>query len=211
VSPTSPAEHARLLDADQYLVIPWKNGLGSTREIALWPPGTDLSGDFLWRVSLADVIADCEFSRFPGYDRTIVLVGGKGMELNFDQTSARARLIVTGASRRFSGDWLTHCRLLDGPVRDFNVMSARNRVEHRCELVTREVVEFIWEPAVETLLCFCIRGALVLKMKGSGEWHLKGEQSLMLPADAVQSGRTSLMLISHARDSLGLMVRLRSL
>ena len=209
---SSPAENAQLLDAGHYRLMPWKNGLGTTHEIAVYPPGAKLAaGDFLWRVSLADVVSDCDFSLFPGFDRTIALVSGKGMELNFDQTSANARLVVPGASRRFSGEWLTHCRLLDGPVRDFNVMTARGKAEHRCELVTREVVEFAWEPLVETLLCYCLRGTVVIKMPGSGEWHLASGQSLCLPMHATGADRASLMLVSHARNSLAIMVRLRHL
>lgn len=205
----TPADQAQLLDAAHYRVMPWKNGQGTTREVALYPPGASLAaGDFLWRVSLAEVNADGDFSMFPGYDRTLVLVSGGGMELNFDQTSARARLTVPGASRRFSGDWLTHCRLIGGPVCDFNVMSARGKIEHRVELVTREAVEFVWEPAVETVLCYCLRGTLVLKMAGSGERHVEQDQSLLLPADPAATGRASAMVISHARDTMAVLVRL---
>ena len=209
---TSPAEHAQLLDAAHYRLMPWKNGLGTTHEIAVHPPQASLAaGDFLWRVSLADVTSDCDFSLLPGYDRTIALVSGKGMELDFDQTSAKARLMIPGASRRFSGDWLTHCRLLDGPVRDFNVMTARGQVEHHCDRVSGDALETEWDPVAETLLCYCIRGTLVVKMSGSGEWQVSADQSLYLPTHATRPNRVRLMLASHTRETLSLLVRLRSL
>ena len=60
-----------------YRLMPWKNGLGTTTEIAIHPAEADLAGQpFDWRVSMADVTTDGEFSRFPGYDRSI-LHGGR--------------------------------------------------------------------------------------------------------------------------------------
>ena len=51
---------------------PWRNGGGVTRELASSPEGVD---DFDWRVSIAEVTASGDFSRFPGVDRTIVRLG----------------------------------------------------------------------------------------------------------------------------------------
>src|SRR6476619_3067787 len=70
----------RLLTPNDYRSMPWKNGAGRTTEIAVHPPGAALDA-FAWRVSIADVERDGPFSRFPGIDRTIVLLGGSGMRL----------------------------------------------------------------------------------------------------------------------------------
>ena len=59
---------------------PWKNGGGTTREIAAFPPGAGLD-DFGWRLSVAEVERDGPFSVFSGVDRTIVLLDGAGMRL----------------------------------------------------------------------------------------------------------------------------------
>ncbi|WP_344566156.1 HutD/Ves family protein [Streptomyces axinellae] len=53
--------------------MPWKNGSGSTREVAAQPVGSRLA-DFDWRVSVADVGGDGPFSPFPGVDRVITLI-----------------------------------------------------------------------------------------------------------------------------------------
>ena len=59
---------------------PWKNGGGVTREALRVPP----SGDpFQWRVSLAQIDASGPFSDFTGYDRTLVLLEGGGLSLEF--------------------------------------------------------------------------------------------------------------------------------
>lgn len=202
---------ARLLGPDDYKVMPWKNGLGTTTEIAIHPPGAGLAAaPFDWRVSLADVGADGDFSRFPGYERSILVAGGAGMELGFD-SAPPARLTGLGAMTSFSGDWYTRCRLLDGPVRDFNVMSARARVEHLCIPILGNHVEFVWDPRRETLLCYSIQGNLVLKMRDSAEWGLEAGHALLLPAVEGAPMGASLIVMPHTRETLGVVVRLTQL
>ena len=192
--------------------MPWKNGRGFTTELAVFPPHADLKTvPFDWRISMADVVEDGDFSPFPGYDRTLVVAQGQGMELTFDGASAPTRLTGPGQGAAFSGDWLTHGRLLDGPVRDFNVMSARARIHHQCEVIAGAPVEFVWEPGLETLFCHCIGGHVALKMRGSEEWLLEAEHSLWLPAEAGFPGFSQLMVMPHTRDTLAVVARLRRL
>lgn len=198
----------RLGPAD-YRLMPWKNGQGSTVELAIHPLGATLQS-FDWRLSMADVAQDGDFSPFPGYDRSLMLAFGGGLELSFDSASAPQRLQQPGAVAEFSGDWATRCRLLDGPVRDFNVMSARGRVQHECLELSGTPIEFVWEPGRETLFCLCINGTLVLKMPRSGEWQLAPEESLWLPVQPGFEGLASMMVIPHSRGTLGAAVRLRA-
>ena len=119
------------LGRGDYRRMRWKNGLGWTTELALRPAGSALDdASFDWRLSLAEVDADCEFSRFPGYDRTIMLLSGDGMELRFGGADA-ALLQSRGQARDFAGESGAQCRLLRGPCRDFNVMVRRGRFERR--------------------------------------------------------------------------------
>jgi environmental stress-induced protein Ves len=53
----------------------WKNGGGSTTEIAVAPMGASLD-DFDWRVSMARVASDGPFSEFAGIDRTLDILKG---------------------------------------------------------------------------------------------------------------------------------------
>lgn len=209
---SGPKLSVRLLSPSDYKLMPWKNGRGFTTELAVFPAHADLKGvSFDWRISMADVVEDGEFSAFPGYDRTLVVAQGKGMELSFDAASAPSRLDGPGSGVAFSGDWKTHGRLLEGPVRDFNVMSARARVQHQCEVVSGAPVEFVWEPGQETLFCHCIGGHVALKMRGSDEWLLQAEHSLWLPAEAGFPGLSNVMVMPHTRDTLAVVARLRRL
>ena len=54
----------RILRASDHRVMLWKNGGGSTTEIAVFPPGAGI-GAFDWRVSMASVVGDGAFSAFP--------------------------------------------------------------------------------------------------------------------------------------------------
>lgn len=112
----------RPLPAAERAVVPWRNGGGVTREIVARPEGADM-GDFLWRVSLADVAADGPFSAFAEVDRILTLVEGEGMHLTVGGEARRVdtRFVPQG----FPGDLPTDCRLLGGPVVNLNVMWRR--------------------------------------------------------------------------------------
>ncbi|MEO6104834.1 MAG: HutD family protein, partial [Pseudoxanthomonas sp.] len=59
------------LPANEYRRERWKNGLGWTREIVRWPEDAP-SWD--WRLSIAEIDKDCDFSSFPELDRELVLL-----------------------------------------------------------------------------------------------------------------------------------------
>ena len=102
-------------------VVPWRNGGGSTREVAS-ASATDQDG-FRWRVSVAQVGSDGPFSAFPGIDRRIWLLRGHGMLLDVDgvvhRVDARQRAFA------FAGEARVMARLIDGETEDLNVMVER--------------------------------------------------------------------------------------
>jgi environmental stress-induced protein Ves len=111
--------------------MPWKNGLGFTREIAIDPPGASMSdAGFRWRLSIATVDQSGPFSSFPGIDRTIMVIDGKGMELTV-AGQAPHRLDRCFLPFSFPGDAATECKLIDGPIRDFNLMVNRKILSAR--------------------------------------------------------------------------------
>ena len=54
-----------VLRAADRIATPWKNGGGITREVAIWPPGSDFE-NFDWRVSIAEVCEAALFGFLPG-------------------------------------------------------------------------------------------------------------------------------------------------
>jgi environmental stress-induced protein Ves len=106
----------------EQVVTPWKNGGGTTRAVAVHPPGASLD-DFLWRISIATVGADGPFSAFLGVDRLLMLLDGDGMALVSD--SGELRLSEVGQVASFPGEQAITGRLLGGPTVDLNVMTRR--------------------------------------------------------------------------------------
>jgi environmental stress-induced protein Ves len=120
----------RITPAD-HRIMPWKNGLGFTREIAIDPPGASMNdAGFRWRLSIATVDQSGPFSSFPGIDRTIMVITGKGMELTV-AGQAPQRLDRCFQPFSFSGDAVTECKLIDGPILDFNLMVNRKNLTAR--------------------------------------------------------------------------------
>ncbi|WP_020651892.1 HutD/Ves family protein [Massilia niastensis] len=108
--------------------VPWKNGGGSTIEIAIGPPDAGFE-DFDWRVSLATIAEDGAFSQFRGVDRTLALVEGHGMTLHID---GQAMLISEADPvASFDGASLVQAKLSRGPTTDYNVMTRSDLCYHQ--------------------------------------------------------------------------------
>jgi environmental stress-induced protein Ves len=194
----------RKLGPADYKVMPWKNGAGSTTELLIDPPGATLEA-FRWRLSMAAVAASGPFSAFPGIDRTLLLLEGNGLELDYG-SAGHARLPGSLVPASFSGDWKTYGRLLDGPCRDFNVMSDRTRVRHSVS-VLRPGPEPLAMPQAPILLLYCAQGRLRAEMPGGSEDLESGE---LLQCDDGVGGSVSARgttpgtaLITIALDPIG--------
>jgi len=103
-------------------VMPWRNGQGSTTELAVEPPGASLDG-FLWRASIAELRGSGPFSTFAGYERVIVQLDGSPMSLAH---AARLPVVLQRlVPHAFSGDDVTECTV-DGTAHDFNLIVRRD-------------------------------------------------------------------------------------
>ncbi|MEO8999343.1 MAG: HutD family protein [Rhodanobacter sp.] len=134
---------------------PWKNGLGSTREIAVQPSAAG-SDDFLWRVSIAEVDSAAPFSRFPGIDRQIALLDGHGFTMTLDDQREHP-LTTLFAPFAFAGEAKVAATLIDGPTRDFNLMVRRAQASSDM-LVWREAGSYPLDPAI--VLVYAARGEI---------------------------------------------------
>ena len=116
--------------AQRHTRMRWANGGGWTTEIVAEPSGPQWE----WRMSVADVEAAGPFSLFPGVDRSIALISGAGFALT---VNGGDEVIIDAPYEPFdfAGDATTSCRLIDGPVRDINLMSSRRAVARRLEFL----------------------------------------------------------------------------
>lgn len=104
-----------------YRRMPWRNGRGLTLEIAREPATGE---DFAWRLSLADIDRDGDFSAYPGYRRALVLIAGPRLHLRFRGHGNRM-LEPVRRGARFEGDWETHCAIPEGRCTDLSLIVRR--------------------------------------------------------------------------------------
>jgi hypothetical protein len=142
---------------------PWKNGGGTTREIASWPAGAAI-GDFGWRVSIATIAAPGPFSVFEGVDRSILLLDGDGVRLRSADGAIDHPLDVPNLPFSFSGDATIDCTLFGGESSDLNVMTRRGAWRSEVQVV-RGASSIAASP----------HGVL---MALRGDWHLRAGAAL---------------------------------
>ncbi|WP_079203464.1 HutD family protein [Pseudomonas sp. CC6-YY-74] len=138
----------QILRAADYPRMPWKNGAGSTLEIAR-DQGEGLEG-FGWRLSIADIGASGGFSAFNGYQRIITVLEGEGMCLQVDGVPSRPLLPIDPFA--FAGDSRVECQLLAGAIRDFNLIYAPQRYAARLQWLSLERSQRVFSSAAVMLL-----------------------------------------------------------
>ena len=116
-----------ILRAANRPAMPWRNGGGVTREIAVSPPDTGFA-DFDWRISMAEVAAAGPFSRFEGVDRVLTVIAGT---LSLSVQDHPLQLDAQAAPYAFPGEAECWGEPLVGKVTDLNVMLRRGRYTGR--------------------------------------------------------------------------------
>ena len=124
-------------DLNQIVPSPWKNGGGSTREIACFPAGAGMDS-FGWRISVATIAQAGPFSAFAGVDRQITLLDGDGVHLHSADGQINHALDQRWKPFAFSGDVALDCTLLGGTSTDFNVMTRRDAWVAKVMVVSAE-------------------------------------------------------------------------
>ena len=113
---------SRVIPANEYRRVRWRNGQGWTREIHI-EGGAE---DWRWRLSIAEIEHDAAFSLFPGVERELMLLSGNGLRLRFDDGEC-VELNPPHDRHRFAGERPLTGELVDGITHDFNLMWRRDR------------------------------------------------------------------------------------
>ncbi len=164
-----------ILTPDDFVSMPWKNGLGHTVEMIR--KGLPGDAEFLWRLSMADVTTDGEFSNFKGYDRTLLLLEGNGMTLT--HACGQCDVLETPLQvAHFKGDESTNATLHNGPIKDFNVMTRRTHctaeVSTGLELEARTLLV-----GTSALFVYAVNEQLKIYIPGSESISLPGQHLLV--------------------------------
>lgn len=117
----------QILAANSAKLMPWKNGLGTTLELATDASDAnaaqDGSGAWSWRLSIADVPSRSPCSTFTGMSRTILCLGGDGLLL--ERAHGTDAVPLLGSALLFEGEEQCVCVPLSKDVRDINLLFDR--------------------------------------------------------------------------------------
>ncbi|MDQ3286892.1 MAG: HutD family protein [Pseudomonadota bacterium] len=172
--------HSWVIPANEYRRERWQNQLGWTREIHRSPA----TGDWHWRLSIAEIECDAAFSRFSGVERELVLLSGNGLRLRFDGDEVH-ELEPPHGKHQFPGERGVVGELVDGPANDFNLMWRREQV--RAELFHR--------PLVGPMVIFAEPGHTWAVHLISGHARFADESRLQ----PLQAGDTAVMIAGRER------------
>jgi environmental stress-induced protein Ves len=105
-----------VVQADNVLAQPWRNGGGQTRELLAWPD----AAQWKVRISRADIASTGPFSAFPEVQRWFAVLEGSGVRLHLP--GGPRTLQAEDSPLQFDGAAAPHCDLIDGPTQDLNLM-----------------------------------------------------------------------------------------
>jgi len=177
----------------------WKNGAGWTTEIAV---ETADDGGFAWRMSIADVDVDGEFSIFPGIDRSLLVLSGGGMVLDFP-TGTTSVLRPLECPLVFPGEASIRARLVDGPTRDFNVMTRRSLYSHTLEVFRPGSLIRLKRSIEQSVFVHVLGGEIQGVLAGDSFLLPNGPEATMdISADA-------LLLVAQLRRQIGVEVTVK--
>ncbi|MCG7628134.1 HutD family protein [Epibacterium sp. MM17-32] len=173
-------------DAAQIEPMPWKNGGGTTRELAVRKGARGL----IWRLSLAEIAQNGPFSAFPGLWRVHTIIAGKGLCLHGTDAEREAKPLTP---LEFDGGLALEARLIDGPCRAVNVIFDPRYVQVKAQVHQGDFAGQAGD------LAFVIDGALHL-----GRDHFVAAQGCELeaPAQGVVEGTVLHVQIKALQEAM---------
>lgn len=172
-----------------YQTMPWKNGGGSTTELAIFPQGASLD-DFVWRLSMASVSTSGPFSHFAQIDRSLAILSGEGLMLHSDsEQSASNSVTLTQQSLpyRFLGEAPINAALSAGPVLDLNLMTRRDVCQHFMQRLTSGE-HFVAATDAQQILLYCAEGNAMIQMVGESNGELQAGDLMLFEEEHEHAG-----------------------
>jgi hypothetical protein len=123
----------RILTARERTAHPWRNGNGTASEIVVHPQGASADA-FHWRISVATIETDSDFSAYPGIRRYLMPLSPRGLTLEVD---GELQEIPGFSTFEFEGESTVRATGVTAPSLDLNLMVRRDAV--RGSLTTQNV------------------------------------------------------------------------
>ncbi|KAI8882787.1 hypothetical protein K501DRAFT_250888 [Backusella circina FSU 941] len=131
-SPEPTLIKVEILDPDRsYQTQCWKNGLGKTAEISIYPPEKDYRQDsFFWRLSENIIEGDYNFPMLLGYECTNIILPSHQNRKSTIHMNHRGEEASTTIKPLFpytwSGEWSTACKVINAPVSNLQFLIKRD-------------------------------------------------------------------------------------
>jgi len=198
----------RVIARENFKRTPWKNGLGWTDQIAIYPEGSELRrGDFDWRVSTARISQSADFSIFPNHDRVLVVLEGNGVRLAHQFEPGEAPEIVVlqkDGVYEFPGDIPTRCDLVSGEIQDLSVFIRQGVISANVGWLTVGSQEPIhWIPQGSICLIFVVEGLIEINDQQIPEGsaiHVEFTREFHQSAEIRSASVAKLLLIQMQRE-----------
>ena len=154
-----------LIKKENYQSKAWKNGLGVTSEIAIYPPEASLAqGNFLWRLSTAQIEKSSAFSLFPAHDRVLLVIKGQGLKMihTFEEGEPpETAMIEKFEPYEFPGDVPSRCELTEGGITDFSIFIRTGEVQAHYQVENLNAgQEFVWNAEGKWNFIYLIEGSV---------------------------------------------------
>ena len=166
----------QVLSSDDFITSRWKNGGGITHEIA-----RSHSGDnWVWRISIAEVATDGPFSQFEGMSRILTVIEGKGVDLITPHGVIAALPLKPVA---FSGDMDISSTLVDGEIKDLNIIFDFNKITAEVNLLRGPLIK---ETGADKFGFLALGGDIFVgsQLLKQGEFALGSNSSLNLNTES---------------------------
>lgn len=168
-----------ILYAKDFKEMPWKNGKGTTRELFRIPNESEPE-KFYFRMSVATVNQPSPFSVYPGMDRFLMLLEGKGFVLNFED-GANVKLVNPFDSFEFEGEEKIQCDLVDKGCVDFNVMTDRNWGHSTVNLFHLKMNQIKkYQPTNHTFLYLYQTSPKLVVLEPNDKFEFKASENVMI-------------------------------
>ena len=193
----------QLLTPSHYRRVPWKNGLGSTLELAT--NAAEPGGPWTWRLSLADVPTRASFSAFPGVDRHLAVLDGAGMKL--ERAAEQIEVPREGRAFAFAGEDAIVGTPVGSGVRDANLMLDRTKWTGSLEIQRVHERRSI-EVEADVVLIFAAQTSDLLRCKTKEESCVLSADSTLLSTGLVRIEASHCTLViaridARARPNVG--------
>jgi environmental stress-induced protein Ves len=188
----------RILRASERTAVPWKNGGGTTSEVAVHPEGAGFD-DFGWRISIADIARGGPFSLFPGIDRTLTMLEGS-VTLSIEGRSA-ITLTPESEPLDFPGDAPTRADLAGSAARDLNVMTRRVAFTAHTMKTRVQTIDLSLSQDAEARFCAPLAAATATRAT---------ETLVLEPGDILRLDRGETGILAFSKGTLVLWIAIRA-